>query len=121
MSKTIMIVEDDELNLRLFNDLLLAEGFETVTASTAAEARDAARRRRPDLLLMDIELSEELSGLDLAAELRRDGLLGDAPVVAVTAHALAGDQERFLQAGCDGCITKPVSTHNFIAAVRRYA
>lgn len=121
MSKTVMIVEDDELNLRLFNELLLSEGYATITASNASEARAAARTRRPDLILMDIELSDGVSGLDLAAEMRRDGLIGSAPVVAVTAHALRGDEEHARSCGCDGYLTKPISNQGFLDAVRRYA
>lgn len=120
MPKTILIVEDDELNLRLFNDLLESEGYQTLTASTADEARAAVARAVPDLILMDVELSNEMSGLDLAQELHRREELRNVPVVVVTAHALSGDAERIRGYGCAGYITKPISPNGFLEAVGRY-
>ena len=120
MAKTILIVEDDELNLKFFDALLRSEGYETRTAQTAADALASARAERPDLILMDIDLSEG-SGLDVAGALKRDRDLGDVPVVAVTAHAMRGDAERICDSGCAGYISKPVSMKGFLDAVRKFA
>jgi two-component system cell cycle response regulator DivK len=120
MAKTVLIVEDDDLNLKFFDALLRSEGYETRTATTGAAALSAARESRPDLILMDIELSEG-SGLDVAGALKRDAELGAVPVVAVTAHAMKGDEERIRDSGCAGYIAKPVSMKGFLDAVRKFA
>lgn len=120
MSKTVLIVEDDDLNRRLFNDILEFEGYRTRTAATGAEALESARRERPDLVLLDIELPEGC-GLSVAGAMKRDELLTDVPIVAVTAHALAGDEMRFRAGGCEGYIAKPVTLNGFVDAVRRFA
>lgn len=120
MSKTVLIVEDDELNLKFFDALLRSEGYETKTAQTGPAALAAARAKRPDLILMDIELSEDC-GLDVAETLRRDANLGSVPVVAVTAHAMRGDAERFRDQGCADYIAKPVTMKGLLDAVRKFA
>ena len=120
MAKTVLIVEDDDLNLKFFDALLRSEGYETHTAQTAADAMAVARARRPDLILMDIDLAEE-SGLEVAGALKRDRDLGDVPVVAVTAHAMRGDEARICDSGCAGYIAKPVSMQGFLDAVRKFA
>ena len=120
MSKTVLIVEDDDLNLKFFNDLLESEGYRTRTAQSGAAALAAARAERPDLILLDIELPEG-SGLDVAGAIKRDAGLAGVPVVAVTAHAMKGDEARIREGGCEGYIAKPVSLRGFLDAVRRYA
>lgn len=120
MTKTVLIVEDDELNLRLFDDVLTLEGYRTRVARCGDGALASARRERPDLILMDIELPGG-SGLDVAAEIRRSPELADVPVLAVTAHARQGDAERMRAGGCAGYISKPISVRGFVETVRRFA
>lgn len=120
MGKTVLIVEDDELNLKFFDALLSSEGYRTRTARTGAAALASARDERPDLVLLDIELPEG-SGLDVAGAMKRDAGLAGVPVVAVTAHAMEGDEARIRQGGCEGYIAKPVSMRGFLDAVRRFA
>jgi two-component system cell cycle response regulator DivK len=120
MTKRVLIVEDDELNLRLFDALLSSEGYETCTARTGPDALAAVRAGRPDLILMDIDLADT-SGFDVVDQLRRDAAIAPVPVVAVTAHALRGDDERLRARGCAGYIAKPVSMHDFLDAVRQFA
>lgn len=119
MTKTVLIVEDDDLNLRFFNDLLLSEGYRTRTARTGADAIAQATAEPPDLILMDIELPEG-SGLDIASRLRAEAGLARVPVVAVTAHAMQGDEARIRNSGCAGYIAKPVSMRGFLDTVRRF-
>ncbi|TVQ57341.1 MAG: response regulator [Rhodobacteraceae bacterium] len=120
MPKTVLIVEDDELNLRFFDELLSSEGYRTLTATTGADALAAARGERPDLVLLDIELPEG-SGLDVAGAMKRDVTLAGVPVIAVTAHAMEGDEARIRDGGCEGYIAKPVTMRGFLDTVRRYA
>lgn len=120
MAKTILIVEDDELNLKFFDALLQSEGYATQTARTGPDAMAAARAARPDLVLMDIELGEG-SGLDVADAMRREATLETVPVVAVTAHAMRGDAERYCESGCAGYLAKPVTMQGLLDAVRKFA
>ena len=120
MTKTVLIVEDDELNRKLFNDILTFEGYETRTAADASAALAAAREHRPDLILMDIELPEG-SGLDVAGALKRDSALADVPVVVVTAHAMQGDEDRIRARGCAAYVSKPICMKGFIDVVRQFA
>lgn len=119
MAKTVLIVEDDELNLKFFNDLLTSEGYRTRLARTGADALDSARAERPDLVLLDIELPGR-SGLEIADEMRRDSRLADVPLVAVTAHAMEGDEDQIRRRGCIGYIPKPVTMDGFLSTVRRH-
>jgi two-component system cell cycle response regulator DivK len=119
MTATVLIVEDDALNLRLFDDMLRSDGYRTRTAQTGAAALTEARTERPDLILMDIELAG-VCGLAVANTLRADAGLAKVPVIALTAHAMRGDEERFRREGCDGYIAKPVTMRGFLDAVRRY-
>src|SRR3954452_9143620 len=92
MSKTVMIVEDNELNMKLFRDLLEAHGYRTVGTRNGVEALDLARQHNPDLILMDIQLPE-VSGLEVTRWIKGDAALRSIPVVAVTAFAMKGDEE----------------------------
>ena len=117
--KTVMIVEDNELNMRLFNDVLDASGYRTVGTREGLQALELAREHRPDLILMDIQLPE-VSGLDLTKWIKADDELAGIPVVAVTAFAMRGDEERIREGGCEAYISKPISVSSFIETVRRF-
>ena len=119
MSKTVMIVEDNELNMKLFHDLLEAHGYRTVGTRNGIEALDLARKHRPDLILMDIQLPE-VSGLEVTKWLKDDEDLRAIPVVAVTAFAMKGDEEVIRQGGCEAYISKPISVTSFLDTVRRF-
>ena len=111
MAKTVLIVEDNELNMKLFHDLLEAHGYSTVGTRNGIEALDLARRHRPDLIIMDIQLPE-VSGLEVTKWLKDDPELKAIPVVAVTAFAMKGDEERIREGGCEAYLSKPISVGN---------
>jgi two-component system, cell cycle response regulator DivK len=117
--KMVMIVEDNELNMKLFHDLLDAHGYRTLQTRNGMEALRLAREQRPDLILMDIQLPE-VSGLEVTRWLKDDEALCDIPVIAVTAFAMKGDEERIRQGGCEAYISKPISIATFLDAVRRH-
>jgi two-component system cell cycle response regulator DivK len=119
VAKTVLIVEDNELNMKLFRDLLEAHGYQTVGTRNGVEALDLARRHRPDLILMDIQLPE-VSGLDVTRWIKADADLRAIPVVAVTAFAMKGDEERIREGGCEAYLSKPISVGKFIETVRRF-
>ena len=119
MTKRVMIVEDNELNMKLFNDLLEAQNYETIRTSNGLEALDLARAHRPDLILMDIQLPE-VSGLEVTKWLKEDDELARIPVIAVTAFAMKGDEERIRQGGCEAYISKPISVMRFLETVKSY-
>ncbi len=100
MAKTVLIVEDNEHNMKLFHDLLEAHGYQTVGTRNGIEAPDLARKHRPDLILMDIQLPE-VSGLVVTKWIKDDSELKRIPVVAVTAFAMKGDEERIREGGCE--------------------
>jgi len=118
-SKVVLIVEDNELNMKLFHDLLDAHGYHTLQTRSGIEALRMAREQRPDLILMDIQLPE-VSGLEVTKWLKEDDDLRQIPVVAVTAFAMKGDEERIRQGGCEAYISKPISVAMFIDTVRRF-
>src|ERR1700742_5284298 len=117
LGKTILIVEDNELNMKLFNDLLEANGYSTVQTRNGIEAVALARQHRPNLILMDIQLPE-VSGLEVTKWLKEDPDLKHIPVVAVTAFAMKGDEERIREGGCEAYLSKPISVGKFIETVR---
>ena len=119
MSKTVMIVEDNELNMKLFHDLLEAHGYRTVGTRNGLEVLDLARKRRPGLILMDIQLPE-VSGLEVTKWLKEDPELQAIPVVAVTAFAMKGDEGRIREGGCEAYLSKPISVSKFIETIRRF-
>ena len=120
MTKTILVVEDNDLNMKLFCDLLEAHGYATIQTRDGRGVVELVRERRPDLILMDIQLAE-VSGLDITRQLKDDPELNQIPVIAVTAFALKGDEERIRQGGCDAYIAKPISVARFIETVRQFA
>jgi two-component system, cell cycle response regulator DivK len=119
MAKTVLIVEDNELNMKLFHDLLEAHGYQTVGTRNGIEALDLARKYRPDLILMDIQLPE-VSGLEVTKWLKDDPDLKAIPVVAVTAFAMKGDEERIREGGCEAYLSKPISVGKFIETIRHF-
>ncbi len=119
MSKTVLIVEDNELNMKLFHDLLEAHGYNTLQTRTGIEALQLARENRPDLILMDIQLPE-VSGLEVTKWIKEDESIAAIPVIAVTAFAMKGDEERIRQGGCEAYISKPISVVKFLETVRAY-
>jgi two-component system cell cycle response regulator DivK len=119
MPKTVLIVEDNELNMKLFNDLLTANGYNTLQASDGRNVVELVRAERPDLILMDIQLPE-ISGLGVTKLLKDDPELKSIPVVAVTAFAMKGDEERIRQGGCDGYIAKPIAVASFLSTVAQF-
>jgi len=119
MKKTVLIVEDNELNMKLFNDLLEAHGYRTLKTSHGIEAMELARAHRPDLILMDIQLPE-VSGLEVTRWLKADEELKSIPVIAITAFAMKGDEERIREGGCEAYMSKPISVSKFIATIKTY-
>ncbi|MBI4968460.1 MAG: response regulator [Rhodospirillales bacterium] len=119
MSKTILIVEDNDLNMKLFNDLLSAQGYRTIQTKDGTKVMEMLRAQRPDLVLMDIQLPE-ISGLDITRMIKADPALKAIPVIAVTAFAMKGDEEKIREGGCDGYIAKPISVGTFIETVKKF-
>ena len=119
MPKTVLIVEDNELNMKLFHDLLQANGFETIETRNGIEALDLARKHKPDLILMDIQLPE-VSGLEVTKWIKEDDELKAIPVIAVTAFAMKGDEERIREGGREAYLSKPISVAKFLETVRHF-
>jgi two-component system cell cycle response regulator DivK len=118
MAKKVLIVEDNELNMKLFHDLLDAQGYETLQTRVGLQALALAREHHPDLILMDIQLPE-ISGLEVTKWLKEDADLAAIPVVAVTAFAMKGDEERIREGGCEAYISKPISVSHFLDTISR--
>jgi two-component system cell cycle response regulator DivK len=119
MPKTVLIVEDNELNMKLFNDLVETRGHRIVQTRSGIEAVDLARKHRPDLILMDIQLPE-VSGLEVTKWIKEDDDLKAIPIIAVTAFAMKGDEEKIREGGCEAYIAKPISVANFLQTVERF-
>ncbi len=119
MPKTILIVEDNELNMKLFNDLLEANGYNTVGTGDGREVLELTREHHPDLILMDIQLPN-ISGIEATKIIKAEDSLKHIPVVAVTALTMAEDEEKIRQGGCEGYIAKPISIPSFLETVARF-
>lgn len=117
--KLVLIVEDNELNMKLFHDLLEAHGYDVVGAREGGDAVSIARARRPNLILMDIQLPE-VSGLDVIKWLKDDEELRSIPIIAVTAFAMKGDEEKIRRAGCEDYVSKPIAVAKFVETVKRF-
>ncbi len=117
MAKRILVVEDNDLNRKLFTDVLKAYGYEVVPVADGSNVIGTAKKFDPHLVIMDIQLPN-ISGLDLIAELKGNAALAKAPVLAVTAYAGKGDEERIRGAGAEDYLAKPISIGPFMAAVR---
>lgn len=119
MTKTVLIVEDNELNMKLFHDLLEAHGIGTIETSDGHQVLELARTHKPDLILMDIQLPE-VSGLDVTKWLKEDKELKSIPVIAVTAFAMKGDEQKIREGGCEDYISKPISVTRFLEVIDNY-
>ena len=117
--ETVLIVEDNETNLRLASDLLRIGGFETMAASTGGEGVHLSRETHPDVVVMDIQLPD-FDGWEALRRIRSDPATKDLVVVAVTAYAVAGDEPRFLSGGFDGYLTKPIDVRTFSDSIRAF-
>jgi len=118
MPKKILIVEDNELNMKLFHDLLEVHGYVTLQTRDGREALRLAREHRPDLILMDIQLPE-VSGLEVTRWIKEDSELRSIPVIAVTAFAMKGDEEKIRSGGCEAYIAKPISVSTFLETIEK--
>lgn len=119
MAKTVLVVEDNELNMKLFHDLLEAHGISTIETRNGKDVLEIARTNKPDLILMDIQLPE-VSGLDVTKWLKADNDLKSIPVIAVTAFAMKGDEQKIREGGCEDYISKPISVTHFMEVVQKY-
>tara|TARA_R110001592_G_scaffold3525_34_gene20249 strand:+ start:21651 stop:22103 length:453 start_codon:yes stop_codon:yes gene_type:complete len=119
MRKKVLIVEDNELNMKLFHDLLEAHDIDTVQTREGKLAFDMALEHKPDLIIMDIQLPE-ISGLDITKQLKENEILKSIPVIAVTAFAMKGDEQKIREGGCEDYISKPISVSRFIEVVRKH-
>ena len=118
-AKTILIVEDNDLNMKLFHALLETRGYNVLQARDGMEGLRLARERHPDLIIMDIQLPG-VSGLVVAKSIKDDEALKNIPIIAVTAFALTGDEERMREGGCAAYLAKPISTPVFLKTVAEY-
>jgi len=118
-AKRILIVEDNELNMKLLRDVLEVHGYATITTAEGGAAVSLAREHRPDLILMDLQLPD-ISGFDAARQLKADEETRAIPIIAVTAFALAGDEHRALTSGCDAYLAKPIVIREFLEMVERF-
>ena len=119
MPKKILIVEDNELNMKLFNDLLQAHGYETIQTMDGRDVLNIVRAQMPDLIVMDIQLPE-ISGLEVTKMLKADDKLKAIPVIAVTAFAMKGDEEKIREGGCEGYLAKPISVPSFLETIASF-
>ena len=115
----VLVVEDNERNMKLFCDVLQSSGYATLEATTGAGAVELAIEHRPDLVLMDIQLPD-IDGVEALERVRADERSASIPVLALTAQAMDGDRERFLAAGFDDYLSKPVDITDFLATVKSY-
>jgi CheY-like chemotaxis protein len=117
--RRVLVVEDNEKNMKLFRDVLQAKGYTTLEATSGEDAVALAQTEEPSLVLMDVQLPG-IDGIEALGRLRRDERTAAIPVLALTAQAMSGDRERFLAAGFDGYLSKPVDVVEFIHAVEEH-
>ncbi len=115
----VLLIEDNPLNMELAVDLLGIGGYEVITATTAEEGIELAKKETPDLILMDISLPG-IDGLEATRILKKDKKVKDIPIVAMSAHAMTGDKEKAIEAGCVGYITKPIDTKSLVKQVQEF-
>ena len=119
MGKLILIVEDDPKSLKLFRDVLQVSGYATLEATDGRRGVQLAQEKKPDLVLMDIQLPV-MDGVEATAILKADPATRDIPIIALTAYAMEEDQERVIQAGADGYLSKPIRIQRFLEEVKEY-
>jgi len=119
VQKKILIVEDNDLNLKLFRDLLEANGYATYETKEGIEAISLTRNVQPDLIIMDIQLPE-ISGLDITRKIKSDPSISHVPIIAVTAFAMKDDEEKIMAAGCEAYLSKPIAIDDFLKTIRRF-
>ncbi len=119
-AKRVLVVEDNELNRRLLNDVLEAHGYLVMETAEGARALEMARQYRPDLILMDIQLPD-ISGLEASRQLKNDAATRAIPIIAVTAFAMAGEERKTRESGCDAYVAKPIILRDFLLVVEKYA
>ncbi|GAU09901.1 response regulator [Desulfoplanes formicivorans] len=117
--KVVLVVEDDELNLKLVRELLEFSGFETLEATNGLEALAMIRKERPSLVLMDIQMPT-MDGLEATRRIKADAQTRDIPVVALTSSAMKGDREAILAAGCDAYMSKPIDIHRLLDLIKAF-
>ena len=120
MSHRVLVVEDNDANMELATDLLEVAGFEVLQAPTAEIAIDLARSQMPDVIVMDIGLPG-MNGLEATRILKNDPVARAIPIIASTSHAMKGDREKALAAGCDGYLTKPLDTRTFASTIKQFS
>lgn len=118
-AKTVLIVEDNELNMKLFRDLLEAHDFKTIQTRNGKDAFDIVKKQKPDLVLMDIQLPE-VSGLEVTKWIKAEESVKHIPIIAVTAFAMKGDEQKILDGGCQDYIAKPISVTNFLDVINKH-
>ena len=119
MAKLILIVEDEPKNITLLRDLLQVSGYSTIEATDGKQGVELAKARKPDLILMDIQMPE-MDGLEATRILKADATTSNIPVLALTSYAMKGDEERILEAGCDGYLAKPFNIQELLKTVAEY-
>jgi two-component system, cell cycle response regulator DivK len=119
MNRCILVVEDQEDNRRILRDLLTSSGYELVEAEDGEQALAMAKRQRPDLILMDVQIPL-IDGYEVTRRLKADPALRDIPIIVVTSYALSGDESKARAAGCNGYVSKPYSTRQLLAKIREY-
>ena len=116
--KTALVIEDNEDNMKLITFILEKNGYGTIRAENGKMGIELALKERPDFILLDIQLPD-MDGLEVLKELRRSGIDDEIPIIAITSYAMSGDRERLLEAGCSGCIEKPIDPINIINQIRK--
>jgi len=119
MSARILVVEDNDMNMQLVEYLLEEGGFDILKATSGEEALEVTSKTVPDLILMDIHLPG-MDGLSVVREMKGNERTSEVPILALTAHAMRGDRDRFLEAGCDGYISKPIDVKTFVPSIERF-
>lgn len=119
MTEVILIIEDDPMNLQLFRDVLNVNGYTTLEAVNGEQGVDLAKKHHPSLILMDIQMPV-MDGLKATTLLKADTKTQKIPIIALTAYAMEGDEDRMLQAGCDGYIAKPIHMRKFVKQIAAY-
>lgn len=118
-NKTILVIEDNELNMKLVRSLLKIDRYHVLEACDAQTGIELARKQKPDLILMDIQLPG-IDGLIATKKIKEDPDLKDIPIIALTAHAMSGDEKKAHDAGCDGYICKPIHTRSFLGIISQF-